>query len=188
MLVLWLKNNGISVMVAEMLRASSQEKGFRIKHVTLYHTGLSQRSQPTHLCAHKLETIHIWGLISVPNQDRGYLQKFSWDLTTHFVHSEGLFQQLENIQQSMPTSSPDPYISNSKSHKRPIQKSLPFRRRNKEHNIPVWVQQKQFEQDFKRSQSLQPPRTRGTQLQFKLGSSSLSSPKAWLSSQVFWGH
>lgn len=30
-------------MIAEMLRVSFQEKGFRIKDVTLYHTGLSQR-------------------------------------------------------------------------------------------------------------------------------------------------
>lgn len=52
MLVLWLKNNGISVMVAEMLRASSQEKGFRIKHVTLYHTGLSQRRVSPLACVH----------------------------------------------------------------------------------------------------------------------------------------
>lgn len=61
-----------------------------------------------------MEAIHIWSLISFPNQDRGYLQKFSWDLKTHFMHSEGLFQQLENIQQPMPASSPDPYISNLK--------------------------------------------------------------------------
>lgn len=172
-----------------MLRASFQEQGFRIKDATLYRTGLSQRRVIPLACVHtNWKQSAFGGLISFPNQDRGYLQKFSWDLKTHFMHSEGLFQQLENIQQSMPASSPDPHISNSKSHKRPIQKSLPFRRWNKEHNIPVWAQQKQFEQDFKRSQSLQPPRTRGTQLQFKLHSSSLSSPKAWLSLQVFWGH
>lgn len=138
-----LEKQYISVMVAEMLCASFQENGFRIKDViyflrqTLPHRSASEKSQPTRLCEHKLEAIHNWGLFSCPNQDRGYLQKFSWDLKTHFMHSEGLFQQLENIQQSVPASSPDPYISNSKSHKRPIQKSLPFRRWNKEHNIPV---------------------------------------------------
>jgi len=81
-----------------------------------------------------LEAIHIRELISVPNQDRSSLQKFSQDLKTS---SEELFQQLENIYQTMPASSPDPYISNHKSRKRPIQKGFPFRRWNKEHNIPV---------------------------------------------------
>lgn len=44
MFLFCLRNNDISVMVTEMLDASFQGKEeFRIKHGTLYHTGLSQR-------------------------------------------------------------------------------------------------------------------------------------------------
>lgn len=39
-------------MVAEMLPASFQEKGFRIKDVTLYHTGLPQRRVSPLTCVH----------------------------------------------------------------------------------------------------------------------------------------
>lgn len=47
-----LENNDASVMVAEMLRASFQENGFRIKDITLYHTGLSQRRVSPLACVH----------------------------------------------------------------------------------------------------------------------------------------
>lgn len=68
-------------MVTEMLDASFQGKEeFRIRHGTLYHIGLSQRRVGLLTRAQKLDAIKIWELISVPNQDRGYLQKFNWDL------------------------------------------------------------------------------------------------------------
>lgn len=63
-----LEKQYISVMVAEMLCASFQENGFRIKDViyflrqTLPHRSASEKSQPTRLCEHKLEAIHNWGL------------------------------------------------------------------------------------------------------------------------------